>query len=173
MGAEYDWLSKTATLNFCTLFNNNNNNNNNNNGLFTASGKATFKGKVMLVPVRINEYWSASSNTLDHINWSWCGYVLKTPWITLQRRVPGCTKNWAKEVSFRVLNFKTTGKTRKMSQRYFCPAEYTIKTKPKTNPKILNLGFRFRVRVSFWLVLVVSLAHFSGRTRYYLVHSKF
>ena len=70
MGAEYDRLSKTATLNFCTLFNNNNNNNNNNNGLFTASGKVTFKGKVMLVPVRINEYWSASSNTLEYINWS-------------------------------------------------------------------------------------------------------
>ena len=27
------------------------------------------------------------------------------------------------------------GTTRKMGQRYFCPAEYTIKTKPKTNQK--------------------------------------
>ena len=29
----------------------------------------------------------------------------------------------------------TTGMTRKMSQRYFCPAEYTTKPKPKANPK--------------------------------------
>ena len=30
--------------------------------------------------------------------------------------------------------------TEKMSQRYFCPAEYSTKTKPKTNPKKLSLG---------------------------------
>ena len=40
--------------------------------------------------------------------------------------------------------------TRKMSQRYFCPAEYTTKTKPKPKPNPKKITkFRVRVRVSF------------------------
>ena len=71
-----------------------------------------------------------------------------------------------------------------MSQRYFGPAEYTSKTKPKTNqkntkPNSKKTTFRGRGRVSirvrfrFCLSGVlrwskISLAHFSGRTLCYL-----
>ena len=50
----------------------------------------------------------------------------------------------------------TTGTTRKMSQQYFCPAEYITKTKPKTNqkanpnpkPKVVSvMGYRFWLSV--------------------------
>ena len=36
-----------------------------------------------------------------------------------------------------------TATTRKMSQRYFCPAGYTTKTtKPNPNPKLVQSGFQ-------------------------------
>ena len=52
------------------------------------------------------------------------------------------------------------GVTTKMSQRYFCPAEYTIKTKPETNQKTksepkpkrqltLRVSFSFSLSSSF------------------------
>ena len=61
-----------------------------------------------------------------------------------------------------------------------CPAEYTTKTKPKTDPKLtLNLVFKVRVRVCFFRISFriclsgvlrwanISLAHFSSHTLCY------
>ena len=59
-----------------------------------------------------------------------------------------------------------------MGQRYFCPAEYTTKTKPKPKPNPKKITkFRVRVRVSFLVSFRfclrgvlrwanISLAHF-------------
>ena len=38
------------------------------------------------------------------------------------------------------------GKSRKMSQRYFCPAEYTTKTKPKTNQTTRRFATQWHLR---------------------------
>ena len=52
-----------------------------------------------------------------------------------------------------------------MSQRYFCPVEYTLRPKPKTNPKL-------RVTCLVCTPLVKHIAgSFSGRTRFYSVSS--
>ena len=71
-----------------------------------------------------------------------------------------------------------------MSQRHFCPVEYTLSQNLKLNLKNKKYNFsssKFRVRVRFYLVsfrfclsgvlrwAIISLAHFVGRTRCYLV----
>ena len=58
-----------------------------------------------------------------------------------------CPKRWA-------LNHNE--RNQKMCQRYL-PAEYTTKTKPKTNQKLtLNLGVRVSFRVRFVSIVVIS-----------------
>ena len=80
----------------------------------------------------------------------------------------------------------------KMCQRYFCPVQYSTKTKPKTYQKTnpnplfflgLDLGLRLELGLDFWLVLGFVFvmysagqkyrSHifgtFSGLSRYYLV----
>ena len=57
--------------------------------------------------------------------------------------------------------------TRKMSQLYFCPAEYTTKPKPKTNPKPNPKQIKFRDRVSvLGLVLGFGLVVYSASQKY-------
>ena len=61
------------------------------------------------------------------------------------------------------------GATRKMSQRYFCPAEYTLSQNLKLTLTLTFFKFRFGVWVSVLLRWAkISLSRFSGRTRVFI-----
>ena len=81
------------------------------------------------------------------------GQVLKSsasPSTCVRDKKPGtCELGWECTQRMAGMLLRRTGTTRKMSQRYFCPADYTTKTKPnpETNPKL-----RVRVSLGFGLV---------------------
>ena len=63
------------------------------------------------------------------------------------------------------MSLNNNGTTRKMSQRYFCPAEYTTKAKPKNLTQNLVSFFRF-LGLGLGLVLGFVLVVYSAGQKY-------